>query len=279
MKELHIREYIVLGRRLGRHVRHDPRSLRYLAPAADLSTLVSVRHERRIPVLDQLDLGACTGFAAEGALGTSPLYDALAEGMPHRPTGDAVVDEDQARALYSTATSLDAYDGEWPPLDTGSDGLSVAKAALAAGLISGYTHATSLEAALTALAEQPVIAGINWYSTFDEPDKTGRIRIGPGATVRGGHEIVLDELDVPRKLVWFTNSWSSSWGKSGRAAIGWDDFARLLKEDGDVTVFTPLTKPAPVPTPPAPADPLTELAAMFRQWVTSVESWFNKHGL
>ncbi len=279
MTYIRIPEQVDPDRRLGRHLNHDPRSLRYLAPAGDLSTLKSVRHQRMIPVLDQGDVGACTGFAAEGALGTSPLYDALAEGALHRPTGDAVVDEGQALALYSTATALDDYEGEYPPEDTGSSGLAVAKAALSAGLISGYRHATSLEAALTALAGQPVIAGINWYSTFDEPDKTGRIRIGPAATVRGGHEIVLDELDVPRKLVWFTNSWSSSWGKSGRAAIGWDDFARLLKEDGDVTVFTPLTKPAPTPTPPAPADPLTELAAMFRQWVTSVESWFNKHGL
>jgi hypothetical protein len=279
VKELHIRETIVPGRRLGRHVRHDPRSLRYLAPAADLSTLKSVRHVRHIPVLDQGDLGSCTGNAAEGALGTSPLYDALAEGMPHRPTGDAEVDEEQARALYSTATTLDGYDGEWPPLDTGSDGLSVAKAALAAGLISGYTHATTLEAALTALAAQPVIAGINWYDTFDSPDKTGRVRIGPGATVRGGHEIVLDELDVERRLVWFTNSWSSIWGKAGRAAIGWDDFARLLSEDGDVTVFVPLSQPAPTPTPPAPADPLAELATLLRQFWTGVESWLSKHGL
>ncbi len=279
MTYIRIPEQVDPDRRLGRHLNHDPRSLRYLAPAGDLSALKSVRHQRMIPVLDQGDVGACTGFAAEGALGTSPLYDALAEGMPHRPTGDAEVDEGQALALYSTATALDDYEGEYPPEDTGSSGLAVAKAALSAGLISGYRHATSLEAALTALAEQPVIAGINWYDSFDSPDASGRIRIGPAATVRGGHEIVLDELDVPRKLVWFTNSWSSSWGKSGRAAIGWDDFARLLKEDGDVTVFTPLTKPAPVPTPPAPADPLTELAAMFRQWVTSVESWFNKHGL
>lgn len=39
--------------------------------------------------------------------------------------------------------------------------------------------------------------------------------------------------------------------------------------------------PAPVPVPPvpAPADPLTELAAMFRQWIGSIEAWFTKHGL
>ena len=44
--------------RLGRHVRHDPRSLRYLYPAREVSGLVSVRHQRYIPVLDQGDLGS-----------------------------------------------------------------------------------------------------------------------------------------------------------------------------------------------------------------------------
>lgn len=266
--------------RLGRRVHHDPRSLRYLYPAHLVDGLVSVRHERHIGVLDQGDLGACTGFAAEGACGTGALWPAIPDSVMAKPqAGDHGLDERQAIALYSAATALDDVDGVYPPDDSGSSGLAVAKAAKAAGLISGYTHCTSLPAALAALSRQPVIAGINWYDSFDFPLPTGFIHIADGAQVRGGHEIVLDEIDVENQRVWFTNSWGASWGKDGRACLDWDDLGCLLAEDGDVTVFTPLDQPAPTPTPPVPSDPLAELAAMVRQWFAGIEAWFRKHGL
>jgi hypothetical protein len=248
MKVIRIPERRVEGKPLGRHVRHDPRSLRFLIEAVDPATLTSVRHVRGIPVLDQGDLGSCTGNAAEGALGTSPLYETVPAGV-RRPTGDADADEQQAVSLYSLATSLDDYDGQYPPDDTGSDGLSVAKAAQKLGLISGYRHATSLAAALTALQDGPVITGVNWYSSFDSPAADGTISIGRHASVRGGHEFCVDELDVPNKRVGFTNSWGTSWGVEGRAYMSWDTWERLLSEDGDVTVFVPVTEPAPQPTP------------------------------
>jgi hypothetical protein len=249
-----IEEHAVPGRRLGRHVRHDPRSLRYQVEARALGDLTSVRHHRYVPVLDQGDVGSCTGNAALGAIGTGALFEALAGNTLQPSTTDAEQDEQRALALYSAATRLDDYDGSYPPVDTGSDGLSVAKAAQALGLISGYQHATSLEAALTALAAQPVITGINWYDSFDYPLPSGFMTITDGAQVRGGHEVCLDELDVENERVWFTNSWSTGWGVDGRACLGWDDFGRLLSEDGDVTAFTPVSQPAPQPTPDPGAD-------------------------
>ena len=259
--------------RLGRHVRHDPRSLAYLVPEADPATLTSVRHVRHIPVLDQGDLGSCTGNAAEGCLGTSPFFETLPGWFKDGASFDG--DEVQAVSLYSAATALDDYDGTYPPDDTGSGGLSVAKAAQRAGLISGYRHATSLNAALTALARQPVITGINWYDSFDEPTDDGFILIADHAQVRGGHEVVLDELDVQRKAVWFTNSWGESWGAQGRAYMTWADFGRLLAEDGDVTAFVPLTEPAPQPTP----DPDAELAGCLAKLLPVAERWLaNRKG-
>jgi hypothetical protein len=54
--------------RLGRHVRHDPRSRAYqVRPRAPLAK--SVSWERQTPILDQGDLGSCTGNAACGVLG------------------------------------------------------------------------------------------------------------------------------------------------------------------------------------------------------------------
>lgn len=248
MKVRRIPEVPVEGKPLGRHVRHDPRSRAFPAAAGPRSALVSVRHVRHIPVLTQT-IGSCTGNGAEGAAGTSPLFEALPADLPARPTGDADVDEQQAIALYSRATQFDDYDGEYPPTDTGSDGLSVAKAAKEAGLISGYKHAFSLDAALTALQSGPVLTGVNWYSTFDDPADDGTISVGRYARVRGGHEFVVDELDVERKRVGFTNSWGPSWGVEGRAYMSWDTWERLLGEDGDVTVFVPVSEPAPTPTP------------------------------
>ena len=274
-----IPEKPVDGKRLGRHVRHDPRSLNYLYPDDEVSGLTSVRHERHIPVLDQGDLGSCTGNATEGCVGTGALFAPIPATNAAKPTGNGTTDEKQAVALYSAATKLDDAAGTYPPDDTGSDGLSAAKAAKNAGLISGYQHCTTLASALKALSQQPVITGVNWYSSFDNPDANGNISITKDATVRGGHEFCLDELDVEGKRVGFTNSWGTSWGDNGRAYLSWDDFGRLLKEQGDVTVFVPLSQPAPTPTPPAPSDPLTELADVLKKFITSIEGWFKSHGL
>jgi hypothetical protein len=251
--------------RLGRHVRHDPRSLAYQVTAKSLGDLKSVRHQRFIPVLDQGDTGSCTGNAALGAVGTGDLFTALA-GDPGCPSEvDAAADEEQAVALYSAATHLDDVFGTFPPDDTGSSGLAVAKAAQKAGLISGYTHATSLEAALTALEIRAVIVGLNWYDSFDSPDDNGLIKIARQASVRGGHEFVLDELDTVNRLVWLTNSWAESWGVSGRACIGWDDFGRLLDEDGDVTALLPVTAPSPGGAEPAGC--LSKLMPLAERWL------------
>jgi hypothetical protein len=61
--------------RLGRHVEHDPRSRAY-AVSEDLlpGSYSSAVHQVRIPVLDQGDLGSCTGNAAEALAGSDPLY-------------------------------------------------------------------------------------------------------------------------------------------------------------------------------------------------------------
>src|SRR5262245_50700699 len=59
--------------RLRRHVHHDSESRRYAFDTAGL-TLVSTKHQRRIPVLDQGQLGSCTGNAGVGCLGTDPYY-------------------------------------------------------------------------------------------------------------------------------------------------------------------------------------------------------------
>lgn len=238
--------------RLGRHVLHDSRSLRYQAPARDPLSLKSVRHKVNIGLLDQGYEGSCTGHAGTNVFASQPFWR-VAEGPL-----TAVDPHEFARALYGDATRLDPWPGEFDPatgvVDTGSDGLSVAKVLHARGLISGYLHATSLEAALTGLADRVVMIGSSWLHNMFRPAADGRLNIT--GQVDGGHEYALDELDVERRRVWIRNSWGPGWGQGGRAWMTWDDLGGLLADDGDCTILVPKSEPAPVPTPvPPPAPP------------------------
>lgn len=239
-----IPEQAVSGKPLGRHVFHDPRSLDYQVHAD--GTVATVRWERIIPVLDQGNVGSCTGNAAVGHLGTQPedatLQSLLSSGL--------VLDEQEALTIYSAAEVIDG-DGPYPPNDNGSSGLSVAKACKNAALISGYLHMTSLAACQTAIQTGPFIIGINWYDGFDNPDANGRVSIS--GSVRGGHEVEVIGYDTQTDLWEAVNSWGTSYGVGGHFFFSSVDFTRLLSEQGDATQFVPLSQPAPTPTPVPPA--------------------------
>lgn len=230
---------------LGRNVNHDPRSLAYPFKA-DGITVTPIRWKRDAPTWDQGQLGSCTGNASCGLLVTDPFYATLPAGT--------VIDESTAVSVYSDATKIDGAPGSYPPDDTGSDGLSVAKILKSRGLISGYTHVFSAQDALKALSTQPLITGTNWYNSMFSPDANGVISIAAGDQPAGGHEYILDEIKIENGVTYIgmQNSWGSSWGIQGRAYMTLDTFTRLLSEQGDVTAFVPISKPAPVPVPPAP---------------------------
>lgn len=259
--------------RLARHVRHDDRSRAYAFDTAGLS-IVSAKHQRHIGVLDQGMLGSCTGNAGIGCLGTDPFYSTMTGSAPIGYTGRTVaagmvysLDEVGAVRLYSDATKVDDCPGQYPPTDTGSDGLTVAKVLKAAGEISGYQHTFTLDDALKALGVTPVVCGITWYDDMFTPDPDGRVH--PDGGVAGGHEICADEIRADVEQVWFTNSWGVDWGAAGRFYLTFADFGKLLADQGDVTIFTPLTAPAPTPAP-SPGDPDdAAFAAVLRRhdWV------------
>jgi hypothetical protein len=212
---------------LGRHLDpvHDPRSRAFPATVAPL---VSVRHAHHGPVLDQGTLSSCTGNAAAQALNHEPL---LVKGRRLLTEADAV-------AIYSWATSHDPYPGAFPTVDTGSDGLSVAKALKKSlHLISSYSHAFGLDHTLGALAQGPVIIGVPWLSGMFTPGPDGRLPLV--GSVAGGHEVCLDQLDVENQRVWLLNSWSNGWGQNGRAWLSWSDLGHLLDQRGDATVLHP----------------------------------------
>jgi hypothetical protein len=189
-----------------------------------MSALVSIRHIRHGSVLNQGQLGSCTGNAGTGAMMTSPF--------PMQK-----LTEKFAKQLYSDATQVDNIPGAYPPQDTGSSGLAVAKVLKTRGLISGYKHCFSPEAVYTALQDGPVMLGVSWMTGFDTPTADGQM-VYKG-TSRGGHELCADEIDVENKRIWVTNSWGKSWSVQGRAWWSFDDFAKIMADSGDAVVPQP----------------------------------------
>lgn len=210
--------------RLARLINHDPQSKNYPAETAPIKS-VSWSHSG--PVLDQGDIGSCTGNAAADCMNTAPLYDGK------RP----LLDERAAVAIYSWATHHDGFGGVYPPTDTGSSGLAAAKAVKSLGLIRSYRHAFGLEHALGALSRGPVMVGIPWYHSMFRPDAQGFIR--PDGNVEGGHELAVIANNADKRFVTLLNSWGPDWGINGTAYVSWDDFGALLSDQGDCTVLIP----------------------------------------
>jgi len=205
--------------RLGRHVEHDPASKAFATTHAT-APLVSALHARTVLPFDQGELGSCTGNAMAGLLSTAPFSLELTE--------------DDAVTLYKAATKLDKIPGHYPPDDTGSSGLAVAKAAHNRGWLRAYHHAFTLHAALASLGRVPTIAGINWYEGFDRPGSHGELLIA--GSVRGGHEVELLGIDVEAQTVRGCNSWGPDWADHGYFTMSFATLDRLLSELGDVIV-------------------------------------------
>jgi hypothetical protein len=264
----------------GRHVEHDPRSLAHAHGVLPKSALKSVDWTRRAPVLDQGQLGSCTGNAATGILGTDSAGRTATTSVTISAAGAAashglfaaapyVLDEAFAVALYSLATILDGVPGAYPPTDTGSSGIGVAKALKALGLAAGYSHAFILPALASALQAGPVIIGIPWLNSMFNPGADGRIPVDQSSGVAGGHEIEIARYDATTDEYWITNSWGTGWGLQGRGYLTATDLAWLLSQQGDVTVPTWAATPSPAPAPVVDAHALAAYRAM-QAWATEV---------
>lgn len=217
----------------GRNVWHDERSKAFPAPRA--STVKTVTHPRyRIGVLDQGQLGSCTGNSAIGLLASRPFYQTM------KLEDKKKLGQEMAISVYSDATRIDPFRGQYPPTDTGSSGLAVLKVLQQRGLIGRYYHCFGIQHALETLTLKPVIIGIPWYSSFNYPDVRGFLNITPDAKPQGGHEVQLRGLNVIGQYVEGWNSWSDAWGLNGRFRMKFETLDRLLKEYGDVATADPI---------------------------------------
>jgi hypothetical protein len=217
----------------GRHVEHDERSLNfvrkpYLLELTKAKLLKqSILWPRFSKILDQGQLGSCTGNAFTGWLGCAPYSSdsALA----------ARFDEQFAINVYSMATAIDGFPGEYPPDDTGSSGLAVAKVGKNLGLISKYSWATTTNGLIAALYKSPVIVGVPWYTGFYTPGSNdGVVRIT--GKIEGGHEFLIRGYNPKTQLFTADNSWGANWGLGGSFKFSVATWEALRRQKADVTI-------------------------------------------
>lgn len=235
---------------LGRHVYFDSMSKDYaLQPTAD--PVVSIRHAQFIGVLDQGQVGSCTGNAGTSCAYHDPFFASGELNWRYLPT------EAGALSWYHDNTVNDSYPGTYTPDDTGSDGLTTSKMAVQAGITSGYQAALDLDSSLRALMKAPGVTGIPWYNSMFTPSSKGLLSVDMSSGLAGGHELCVDEVvaaDDPANgtgsiLVGGPNSWGASWGDGGRWYMKASDWWTLRQQNGDVYFWVPKAQPAPTPTP------------------------------
>jgi hypothetical protein len=260
--------------RLKRHINHDARSALY---AKDVTGLAVESVEWKCHLMQTLDqglIGSCTAQSADEVLASDPFLATLP-----LPVVQQVISgtQDWPLAFYHDETVADSYPGTYPPDDTGSDGLTAAKVAVKRRLASGYQHTFTAEAALRGLSTGPALWGTNWMTGMDDVDEaTGQVTYT--GTVRGGHELSLYKVEAAAERLWFRNHWGA-WGyqQTGVAWISFEDFAKSLADQGDVTWLVPLSSPAPGPTPvPQTAD--AALVAAGDAWEKTILSRITKAG-
>lgn len=214
----------MISQGLGRNIEHDPLSRRFAHPKKVFVKKTTL-WTHSAPVLDQGQLGSCTGNALAQCLNT----DYFTLSRPSR-----FLDEHDAVMLYSKATRLDPFPGSWPPDDTGSSGNAVSKAGRAFGYLSAWRWTFSFTSFLSALQTQPLIVGTAFYAGMEDPARDGLVKATGG--VLGGHEYCCLGVDYETEVLTFLNSWGRDWGLNGRFKMKFKDFAVLQADQGDVTV-------------------------------------------
>lgn len=279
MLDTHYVERLPYHPLLGRNVNHDPQSRSYrlgsfvASQAADLG---EVYHPTFCDVMDQGRVGSCTGDTGIEAIYAAPVAANSGTAWAAYPRN-----QDGAYWLYASATANDDYAGTftYPPpggQDTGSDGLTIAKRLVAAGIISGYLWAFTPQEAVGALATSGVMTGIPWFNSMFDTDTSGLVTVRQDSGLAGGHEIYvwghIPAVGNSPARVKFRNHWSASWGDHGDGLMLVSDWVTLLGMNGDVTKLVPAAVPAPVPNPP-----VDDRTAGDRLWSAIPHGWATKH--
>lgn len=229
MPDLHV---VVINQedpRLGRQVVHDPQSRAFPMRAADTSTwrTKTLRLYDPTPNPSQ-DIGCCTGCdkAMEG--------NALRNRVPRR-----VLNYQDALSIYSLATRLDPWAGEYPPTDTGSSGLAASKAAkqLHRGGDYRWALAGGADAVVQAIMDDHTVGVGTWWTEGGfglrpHPKRSGHFVLEMTGRRVGGHQWRCYAYDEPNDMIG-AKCWWGNWGRAGTFWIKREHLADLLADDGD----------------------------------------------
>jgi len=182
--------------------------------------------------LDQGNDGACVGFSWSHELAARPVE------VPNITNASAL-------QTYYRAQQLDEWDGgAYPnasPFYEGTSVLAGAKAVQETGHMKEYRWAFSLNDALLAIGYQgPGILGTWWYSDMFEPDAKGFVK--PTGQKVGGHAIIVRGINVKGRYVRLSNSWGTNWGVGGDCFVTFEDFEKLLMDEGEFCIPVGRTK-------------------------------------
>lgn len=220
--------------RLGRHVNHDIRSLEFAHGVLPKSARLPQDWNRIAPIMDQKSVGACTGFALAGLLGTNSkkrYASTTVKIVEGSVASYPVINEQLALHLYHLNTLNDGVAGTYPPDDTGSSGLGCGKTGKELGVFKSYLHCFSLAALESALQNGPVLVGIPWLQSMFDTDNKGNIKFDKNSGVAGGHELCLSGWNGKKFRV--DNSWGTSWGYNGSGFLTSAQLWYLLSQSGD----------------------------------------------
>lgn len=222
------------GHGLGRWAVLDPANRAFDA-GRRLTTLKTVRWDSpNQPILDQGEVGACTGFAVANLLN----MPAFARNRHRVKSG--YMNNGDGLSFYHLATVRDGFRGTYPPIDTGSTGTAAAGGAKSLGYWTYYGHTFSMSSFLANLQTQPVMMGTLWTRGMMDPDRNGVIHVT--GDIDGGHEWAACRYNASTHMVGGLNQWTREWGLSGRFWIPADEVAWLLAkaQSGDVVVPRPI---------------------------------------
>jgi hypothetical protein len=180
--------------------------------------------------MDQGNTGTCVGHGLKALLMASPVKRGT-------PTAHPTPYEIYRRAILLDEWSDNDAEEHAPDsaLQAGTSVRAGAKALQDLGLVSSYDWAHDVNPMIDFLCGHgPVVIGVNWYDTMEEPDAHGLIKIGPSASVVGGHCVCIVGWSQTHGRFQGVNSWGRSWGVDGRFSISAEDMERLIHEDGEI---------------------------------------------